>query len=285
MTRLDVTVASLASEAKPLAPSFGLEFTNKQLATLLSEQFDELYSTLIRHKLLIFRKQDTSPQQLMQIAKRLGDVQRYPFSSGIEGFPEIVEIRKEPEQKNVFSGVWHVDSTYLDCPPDFTLLAAKQTPEVGGDTVFSDAQKAFAALSEGMQKFLLSEKAEFISNKIQEAGNKAPHLVNFTDIAMANTYFSASHFAAKRHEESGIPGIYVNAEHTSRFTSMSAEESAPILDYLFSHITRDEFTARVRWENDTIVLWDNRGLQHHAVNDYYGQLRVMHRIIVRSAMR
>ncbi|UTM60026.1 TauD/TfdA family dioxygenase [Photobacterium sp. CCB-ST2H9] len=280
-----LSLASLASEAKPLAPSFGLEFTHQSLANLVSNHFHELYQALIRHKLLIFRKQDTSPKQLIQIAKAMGEVQRYPFSSGIEDYPEIVEIRKEPTQQNVFSGVWHIDSTYLDSPPDFTLLAAKQTPLVGGDTVFSDAQKAFFALSEGMQKFLLAEKAEYISNKFQDAGKKASHLVNFTDIAMANTYFSASHFAAKRHEETGIPAIYVNDEHTSRFSSMSTEESAPILNYLFRHLTRDEFTARVQWENDTIVIWDNRGLQHHAVNDYFGELRVMHRLIIRSGQR
>lgn len=94
----------------------------------------------------------------MFISKRLGQVQRYPFSSGIKGYPEIVEIRKEPEQDEVFSGFWHIDFTYLDTPPDFTLLAAKKVPAVGGDTVFSDSQNAFSTLSEGMQKFYYLKK-------------------------------------------------------------------------------------------------------------------------------
>jgi taurine dioxygenase len=70
----------------------------------------------------------------------------------------------------------------------------------------------------------------------------------------------------------------VNGAHTIRFEGMSDEESAPLLEYLFEHQTRSEFTCRLRWEPGSIAFWDNRCTQHNPINDYHGHKRVMHRI-------
>lgn len=61
---------------------------------------------------------------------------------------------------------------------------------------------------------------------------------------------------------------------------MTTEENAPILDYVFKHIAKDEFTARVRWKSGIIIIWDNRGLQHHAINNYPNIKRIMHRVTI-----
>jgi len=76
--------------------------------------------------------------------------------------------------------------------------------------------------------------------------------------------------------------VFRDQEHTERFEGMTVEESRPIIDFICAHIAKYEFTMRVRWAKNTIVIWDNRSLQHHAVNDYNGHLRIMHRIIMRD---
>lgn len=63
---------------------------------------------------------------------------------------------------------------------------------------------------------------------------------------------------------------------------MHEEEARPILDYLVRHITRDDFSCRLRWSSGTLVMWDNRQCLHKAFNDYDGHRREMFRTIVKG---
>jgi taurine dioxygenase len=88
----------------------------------------------------------------------------------------------------------------------------------------------------------------------------------------------AEHPAVRRHPETGRKSLFVNVAHTSHFKGMTEAESAPILDYLFQHQVRPEFTCRFRWRKGSLAFWDNRASQHHPINDYHGFRRVMRRI-------
>ena len=61
---------------------------------------------------------------------------------------------------------------------------------------------------------------------------------------------------------------------------MHPDESQPILDYLASHVTQPALTCRLRWEPQTIAIWDNRLCLHQAFNDHDGFRREMYRTIV-----
>ena len=82
----------------------------------------------------------------------------------------------------------------------------------------------------------------------------------------------------RTHPETGRKALYVNRAHTVAFAGMTEEESAPLLEFLFHHQIRPEFTCRFRWTPGALAIWDNRCAQHYAVNDYAGHRRIMQRI-------
>jgi taurine dioxygenase len=96
--------------------------------------------------------------------------------------------------------------------------------------------------------------------------------------AVAKREYIAEHPVVRTHPETGRKALYVNGGHTVRFQDMTEAESAPLLQYLFAHQQRPEFTCRFRWEVGSIAFWDSRCNQHNSINDYHGHRRVMHRI-------
>ena len=82
------------------------------------------------------------------------------------------------------------------------------------------------------------------------------------------------------HLESGRPALYVNPGFTLRFEGWTAEESKPLLDYLYAHAQRPDFVHRFSWKPGSVAFWDNRATWHLAMNDYHGHRRLMHRITI-----
>jgi taurine dioxygenase len=88
----------------------------------------------------------------------------------------------------------------------------------------------------------------------------------------------AEHPVVRTHPETGRRALYVNVGHTAGFKGWTEEESRPLLEFLFKHQIKPEFTCRFVWEPGSLAFWDNRCTQHLPVNDYHGFKRVMHRV-------
>jgi taurine dioxygenase len=211
----------------------------------------------------------------MAFARTMGKPVEYPFVKGIEGFPEVIEVKKLEHEKHNFGGIWHTDTAYLQEPPMGSMLLAREVPPQGGDTEFANQYLAYESLSDGMKQLLSnlvgvneSAKADVTrtrEDRIKEAGTETKHYV-------------AEHPVVRTHPETKRKALYVNIGHTTRFKGMTLEESAPILDFLYKHQVRAEFTCRFRWAPGSMAFWDNRCVQHNPINDYHGYRRVMHRI-------
>jgi taurine dioxygenase len=247
--------------------------------------FAAVREALVEHQVVFIRDQDLDAPGLVRVARLLGELNIYPFVEGLADAPEIFEILKAEEDSRNFGGGWHSDSTYLDEPPAFTMLYAKEVPAVGGDTLYANTYLAYESLSPGLQKTLCTLDG-VNSAALGGAGGRAKITSENSAMKRQNMIdadtIEAIHPIVAKHPDTGRRALYLNRAHTVRFDGMTAEESKPMINYLADKAVRPDFTCRMRWEVGTLGIWDNRCTQHYALNDYPGQRRRMWRATVRA---
>jgi taurine dioxygenase len=263
---------------KPISGAIGAELHGIDLSTDLPDAtIAAIRQALLNHLVIFFRDQELPPARFLALARRFGTPIEYPFVKGIDGFPEIINVAKLEHEKINFGGVWHSDTTYLQAPPMATLLIAREVPETGGDTLFANQYLAYETLSDKLRTLLADLKGVSSSAKA-DASRTREDRIKTDGSADARKLLVAEHPAVRTHRETGRRALYVNRAHTVQFAGMAPEESAPLLEYLFTHQIRSEFTCRFRWTQGALAIWDNRCAQHYAINDYAGHRRIMQRI-------
>ncbi len=274
-----------AFEVNLLCGAGGAEISGVDASRPLgAEVVAELRRALAEHCVIFLRGQDLTPEQQKTFARHFGPLAQTPFIKSLEGHPEMMRIIREPQEakKLNFGGRWHSDMTFSPEPVLGTCLYARESPAVGGDTIWTNQMLAFEALSPALQKTL--ERLRVMHSAKRSYGPQG----TYADDDLKSMRIKASEAALKEqahpcirtHPDTGRKILFVNWVYAIRFEGMTEEESAPLLDFLNRHSQRPEFQIRFRWRQGSLALWDNRSTQHIAVNDYPGYRRVMDRVTI-----
>ncbi len=266
----------------PIAGALGAQIEGVDIAAGLdADTVAEIRRAFLDHNVIFLRGQDITPAQFLGFAEQFGQPSEYPFLHGLEGFPVITPVVKLEDETVAFGGLWHTDTSYLEEPPLGTMLLAREIPPYGGDTLFANLYLAYEALSPGMKR-MLDGLIAVSSSKKADVSKTREDRIRDSGRADAQDEYLAEHPVVRTHPETGRKALYVNLAHTLRFKDMTEEESVPLLNYLYQHAVRPEFTCRFSWEVGSIAFWDNRCSLHNPVNDYHGFRRVMHRITLKG---
>jgi alpha-ketoglutarate-dependent taurine dioxygenase len=265
-------------EVRPIAGALGAEIHGVDMAKdLLPEVVGEVRQALLDHLVIFLREQTVTPQQQVAFAKKFGEPIEYPQLKGLPEAPMITPVVKLEHERRNFGGIWHSDTTYLEKPPMGSMLLAREVPPHGGDTMFANQYLAYEALSDGLKQTLdglfgvsSSFKADVTKTRedaLRQAGAGA-----------TPKQLSAEHPLVRTHPETGRKALYTSVAHTSHIKGWTEKESLPLLQFLWDHQTKAEFTCRFQWRVGSLAFWDNRCAMHNPINDYHGFRRVMHRI-------
>lgn len=269
---------------EPYTPNIGATIRDIDLSRPLDgETRAELAKALAEFEVLFFRRQHLDPDQHVEFARVFGNVEdvkaffpRHPAHAQIE----IIEHDDKRSSKGG-TDQWHADITWVSNPPIGAALYARQVPAVGGDTLWASATKVYETLPAGLRAHL--ETLTAIHSF--EQSNWPRYLRGLPDgearYAEARAKFPpVEHPVVRVHPVTGKKLIYVNPVFTQKIKDVGREESDALLGLLYRQFQRPDVQARLRWENDTIAVWDNRATQHYAVADYFPQYRLMHRITI-----
>jgi len=269
-------------QVRPIAGTLGAEVSGVDLTSLGNQAFSEIHQALLDHQVLYFGDQPLDDDQLEELTQRFGPFGVTPYVEGLPDHPDIIEVRKDADEVGAlnFGGRWHSDFSFQEAPPSLTLLSARTIPEAGGDTLYADMYGAYDALSDGMKALLEGQRAVHSAKRsygTQGRFTKNPNATRMTVHPSKEADKELPHPIVRTHPDTGRKALYINAVYTVRLEGMTDAESAPILNFLYDHSTRPEFTCRIRWGEKGLAIWDNRCTQHYALNDYHGHARIMHR--------
>ena len=269
-------------KVRRIAGALGAEISGVDLRQALSKaQAQDIRKVFLEHEVIFLRNQPLSAQQFMDFANAMGEPVEYPFVKGLEDFPHIIEVKKLEHEKVNFGGVWHSDTTYLETPPMGSMLLAREIPPFGGDTLFASQYAAYEALSDTMQRMLASLKGVSSSAKADVSKTREDRLKTDGKEA-ASKSFTSIHPVVRTHPETGRKALFVNVAHTAGIEGLTDSESASLLNFLFQHQVKPEFTCRWAWAPNDLTFWDNRCAQHNPINDYHGYRRILHRITLKG---
>ena len=263
---------------RPTTHVLGAEILDVDLNDLPDSTFEQIRSAFVEHGVIFFRDQKLTPEQHIAFAERWGAININRFFGKLEGHPRIAEVRKEPGQTINIGGSWHTDHSYDEIPAMGSILLAREVPPTGGDTLFASMYAAYDALSDGLKETL--EGLNGVHSSRHVFGSAMPESGEF-DGRIGNAAAAtqdAIHPMVITHPESGRKSLYVNPGFTIGIQNWNSEESDPLLKFLYRHAVRPEFTYRFQWQAGSIAFWDNRATWHYALNDYQGEMRLMHRI-------
>jgi taurine dioxygenase len=273
-------------EVRPVAGSLGAEVHGVDLARpLRNSTADELRRAFVEHLVLFFRDQNLTPEQHLAFSRLFGSLSRVPYVKHMDEHPDIIAVLKEADERNIstFGNAWHSDFSFLEEPPMGSVLYAREVPSHGGDTLWANMYEAYEALSDGMKRMLDPLRAMH-SGRPYGVARPPKDMRTSRSIEIERHNREADREVAQPvvvvHPSSRRKALFVNAIYTVRFENMTEAESRPLLDFLFQHCTRPEFTCRFRWKTGSLAIWDNRCTLHYAVNDYDGQRRLMHRTTI-----
>jgi taurine dioxygenase len=258
---------------RPLTPVIGAEIEGVDLSRELSNhQFAEVRRAFLEHQVVVFRDQNLTAEDHKRFGRRFGKLHVHALQAMTDGDNERLEVRASKNSKYVAGEDWHTDVTCDEEPPLGSMLYITQTPEVGcgGDTLFANMYLAYDMLSDPMKAFL---------DGLSAVHDGAVPWSGSYGYKPETPFNRNTHPVVIRHPDTGRKVLFVNRGFTSHIVELSRPESASVLEMLYRFIEANPvITCRVRWTPNTLVFWDNRCTQHHALWDYYPLSRSGHRV-------
>ncbi|MEL0077944.1 MAG: TauD/TfdA family dioxygenase, partial [Rhodospirillales bacterium] len=186
-------------------------------------------------------------------------------------YPEIYSVAKfrtaqthrTAKMQRPWTG-WHTDLTAAINPPKASILRGVTIPPYGGDTFWTNLAAAYEGLSETFRNFVDTLKG--IHRFEPPAGAK---INSNYDESIRRRVMESEHPIVRIHPESGERILFVSPSFLKSVSGLTPRESGQILELLWEHITRPEYTVRFKWEPGDIAMWDNRSTAHLAPTDIF----------------
>lgn len=272
-------------EISPSGQSCGAQITGLDLREPLSpEMLEAIRGAWMEHHVLAFPNQDLDEDQLEQFTLSFGPFGEDPFIAPIPGREHIIAVqRRADETAPVFAEAWHTDWSFQATPPAGTCLYGVVIPPTGGDTLFvnqhhvlRDMPSDLRARLEPLQAIHSARLAYHPDGVYGKQDEERSMDIRPSEQA-ADSY---THPLIRSHPETGEPTVYGCVGYIIGIEGMAQAEAEELLMELYLWQTQTQFQYRHVWQENMLLMWDNRSLLHMATGGYDGHARYLLRTTI-----
>ncbi len=276
----EVCDISVKSAGKALGADVEGVDLSRELDAPTVEQISAAWS---RHLVLRFRGQRMTDRDLEQFSARFGTLDRVPVLSSktidttgseyVTVISNVVVDGKPIGDLGDAEALWHTDMSYNEVPPMASALYALEVPSTGGETGFCNMYLAYETLTAEVRKRVVGLRCKHDSSRNSTGWLR----VGYSDTADPRECPGAVHPLVRTHPVTGRDALFLGRRRNASIVGLPLAESELLLDELWAHATRPEFTWHQEWRVGDLVLWDNRCVMHRRNAFDSSARRVMHR--------
>ncbi len=274
--------------ARSTGAALGADVEGIDLAGALApEAIAAVKAAWAQHLVLRFRGQRLADDDLLRFSRQFGELDWAPIAATNDA-PEgreyimvvsnVVENGQAIGQLGAYEAVWHTDMSYIPDPPSASALYALEVPPEGGDTGFCNMYRAYETLPEGLRREIAGHLCRHDASR-----NSAGELRRgFVDAADPSQTIGAEHPLVRTHPVTGRKALFLGRRRNAYIPGLALDASEALLDALWAHATKDEFTWYQQWRAGDLILWDNRCVMHRRDAFDPATRRVMHRTQIKG---
>jgi taurine dioxygenase len=278
-------------EIRPTGAALGADVVGADLSHLSHDALDQIRTSLRDHLVLRLRGSALDDAGYVAFGRTFGEIEppeahTRTVAMAAPEFPEMSVISNVVED-GVARGEagdgelkWHTDHGFMERPAGFTMLLAREVPAQGGNTSFLNMYRAYEELPDDLrarvQGMSLKHQASHSSTGQRRPGWQDLESDDPRDLP------GAIHPIVRTHPETGRKALFLGRRFGSYIPPLPLEQSEALLDELWAHATRDEFTWTQRWQVGDLIIWDNRCTMHRRDGFAGHGRRRMHRLMTRG---
>lgn len=272
-------------DVQKLDAPLGAEIRNVDLSqTLSANDRDSLLAAYHENAALLIRGQALTDAQLVALSRTFGEIELAPPNKSgkhwIEGFPELacvsnVKVDGQPTGSlGNGEAIWHTDMSFMEEPPNASLLYALEVPGAGGATHLLSMYRAYETLPEDL-KHRIEGKFAIHDATYSSAGEVRKKFAEFVGNTDSEKAPGARHPLVRRHPATGHKALYLGRRSGS--SGIIGESDSVLWDAIWDHCLSGAFSWGHSWKVGDLLIWDNRCVMHYREAFDDSERRVMHR--------
>lgn len=285
-------------EVKPLPGGIGREIVGLEIGdSIAPETAQALRDVWLEHGVLVFRKLGTSPEVQLRLSRCFGELEPHPIEKfRLPEYPELILLTNQNGPTGPvyeFDGVqihgripWHTDLAFAVTPNSGALLRMVRKTETGGQTGWLDTALAYDELDEATKQEIADVEACYMFRTgLEDMRFNKPGGTRITPRNENYPYFPpVANPLVWTHPETGRKILNISTLNIEFIIGMEEGASTRLIQRLIDHTLNPRFQYIHEWENDDMVLWDNRRTMHCAMGHPVDQIRVVHRTTIKGTV-